>query len=204
MLTVNKNIKDIARVRYFEMLPNFKNEQTQKFTNIILTLITISLFGMFAINPTLSTIAGLKKELADNEFVEHSLEEKIRNVSILQQKYADIQKDIPYVLDAIPERPEVPVLMAQIQSIAKNTNIRISNLQNLAVELFQQNIGEKKYYSYSFSLSGTGTFEDISAFFSKIVNMQRIISIDTFSIDKTGALTGDLKFSLQGLAYYKL
>ncbi|MEK7534155.1 MAG: type 4a pilus biogenesis protein PilO [Patescibacteria group bacterium] len=204
MFITNKNIKDITKARYFGALPNFKNEQTQKLTNIILTLITISLFGMFAINPTLSTIVRLKKELSDNEFVEHSLEEKIRNLSVLQQKHADIQEDIPYVLDSIPERPEVPLLLAQIQAIAKNTNVRIANLQNLAVELFRQNIGEKKYYSYSFSLSGSGNFEDISAFFSKIVNMQRIISIDTFSIDSTADKAGALRFSLRGLAYYKL
>lgn len=204
MLTTNKKVKDLTRVRYFEMLPNFKNDKTQKFTSIILTLVAISLFGMFAINPTLSTIAKLKKELADNEFVARSLEEKIRNLGILQQKYADIQEDIPYALDSIPKTPEVPLLMAQIQSIAKKTNIHISNLQNLAVELFKQNVEEKKYYQYAFSLSGTGTFEDISTFLSQIVSMQRIISIDTFSIDKTAERTGALRFSLQGSAYYKL
>ena len=204
MITPKKNIRDITKVRYLEMLPNFKNEQTQRFTSIILTLITISLFGMFAINPTLSTIVKLRKELVDNEFVEHSLEEKIRNLGILQQEYVAIQEDIQYALDSIPKTPEVPLLMAQIQSVARNTNIHISNLQNLAVELFQKNSGEKKYYSYSFSLSGTGTFEDISTFFSKVVNMRRIISIDTFSIDKTADKTGALRFSLQGTAYYKI
>lgn len=203
MFTTNKN-KDIPIIRHLEILPSFKNQQTQKFTNIILTLITISLFGMFAINPTLSTIVKLKKELTDSEFAEKSLEEKTKNLTILQQKYADIQEDIPYALSAIPYRPEVPLLMAQIQSIAHNTNVHISNLQNLAVELFKENIGEQKYYSYSFSISGNGTFESISTFFSKIVNMQRIISIDTFSIDKTADKTGALRFNLQGLAYYKL
>lgn len=204
MLTTKKYIKDITRVRYFEMVPNFKNEQTQKFTTIILTLIAISLFGMFAINPTLSTIAKLKKELADSELVELSLQEKIKNLQILQKEYVGIQSDMTYITDAIPNSPKVALLMAQIQSIAQNTNIHISNLQNLAVELFQQNVSEKKYYQYAFSLSGTGTFEDISTFLSKIVNMQRIISIDTFSIDKTADKTGALRFSLQGLAYYKL
>jgi len=202
MLAKNKNIKEPTRVRYVEMFSIFKNEQNQKLTNIVFTLIAISLFGMFAINPTLSTIVKLKKELTDNKFVVHSLEEKIKNLSTLRQKYVDIQEDIQYALDAVPERPEVPLLMAQIQSVAKNTNIRISNLQNLAVELFGK-AQEKKHYSYSFSLNGSGNFEDISAFFSKIVNMQRVVSISTFSIDKAEDKTGALRFSLQGTAYYK-
>lgn len=204
MLTRNKNIKNFSRIKYFELVSNFKNKQTQKFTNIILTLISVSLFGAFAINPTLTTIVKLKKELSDDEFAQNNLEEKIRNLSILQQKYVAIEDDIPYALDAIPDSPQVPYLMAQIQSVAKNANIHLSNLQNLAVELFKQNVPEKKYYQYSFSLSGTGSFENISAFFSKLVNMQRIVSISTFSIDKTADKTGDLRFSLQGLAYYKL
>lgn len=204
MIKIKKNITDIRKIRYLEILPDFKNEQAQKFTNIILTLIAISLFGIFAINPTLSTIAKLKKELKDNEFVDRSLQEKLTNIVILQKKYVEIQDDIQYAFDAIPTRPEVPLLMAQIQSIAHNTNVHISNLQNLQVELFKQNVGEKKYYSYSFSLGGLGTFEDISAFISKIVNMQRVVSIDTFSIDKTADKNGALRFSLQGLAYYKL
>lgn len=203
MASLHKNVKDLTRHKYFAKLPNFKNQQTQKFTSVIFTLIAISLLGLFAINPTISTIVKLKKELADDEFVERSLQEKIRNLSILQQKYANLQEDISYVLDAIPNKPSVPPLLAQIQSVAKNTNIRISNLQNLTVELFKQDLGEKKDYSYSFSVNGSGTFDDISAFLSKIVNMQRIISISTFSIDKTGDATGSLRFNLQGLAYYK-
>ena len=205
MLNANKKVKakDSITTKYIEFIPNFKNEKTQKFTNIILTLIAISLFGLFAINPTLSTIAKLKKELSDDEFVEHSLQEKINNLNILQKRYTDVQNDLPYTLDSIPKSPQVPILMAQIQSIAQSSNITLSNLQNLAVELFKENSVDKKYFSFSFAVTGTGTFENIATFLSRLVNMQRIINIDTLSIDKTSDKTGALRFSLQGLAYYK-
>ena len=203
MLTTTKKVKDLTKIKYLEVIPNFRNQKTQKFTSVVLTLVALSLFGLFAINPTLSTIAKLKKELADDEFVEHSLQEKISNLNILQEKYTKIQDDIVYALNAIPNNPQVPFLMAQIQSVAQNSNVHLSNLQNLTVELFKEAPIDKKYFSFSFSFSGTGTIENIATFLSSLTNMQRVISIDTFSIDKTADKTGALRFSLQGLAYYK-
>lgn len=199
----NVNIKNFTKSRYFAMLPYLQNEKTKKLTSIILTLTFVAIFGIFAISPTVSTIIKLKKELADKQSIEKSLQEKIKNLSILQERYAEIGVDIPYVLDAIPDKPQVALLMSQIQSIARDTNITISNLQNLAVELFSQNIGGEQHFSYSFSVSGTGSFQNIIAFLSQLVNMQRIINVDTLSIDKAAEGVGGLKFSLQGEALYK-
>lgn len=199
----SKNTKDLSRNKYFEILFSFKEERAQKFTSVVLTLIAISILGLFAINPTLSTIAKLKKELSDSELIDNKLQEKITNLSILQQKYSALQIDIPDILDSIPKTPDIPLLMAQIQSIGQDSSIYINSLQNFQVELFRQNGASKKYSSYSFLLSGTGSYESISSFMSKIINMQRIISIDTFSISKTADKTGFLGFTLRGLAHYK-
>lgn len=199
----NANIKSFTKSRYFAMLPAFQNEKTKKLTRIILTLTFVAIFGIFAINPTVSTIIKLKKELTDKQSVEMKLQEKIKNLSLLQEQYVQIQEDIPYVLDAMPDKPQVALLMAQIQSVAANTNISLSNLQNLAVELFNQNIGaENQHLSYSFSVSGTGSLQEIIAFLSELVIMQRILTVDTVSLDQTGTRE-TLRFSLQGTAYYK-
>lgn len=200
----NTKIKNFTKSRYFAMLPYFQDEKTKKLTSIILTLTAVIMFGIFAINPTISTIIKLKKELADKQSVEKSLQEKIKNLSVLQERYAEIGGDIPYVLDAIPDKPQIALLMSQIQSIAGTTSITISNLQNLAVELFSQNIGgEQQHFSYSFSVSGTGSFHNIIAFLSELVSMQRIVNVDTLSIDKAAEAVGGLKFSLQGSSFYK-
>lgn len=203
-ITKTKNVKDLTRLKYLAVLPNFKDQQTQKLTSIIFTMIAISLFGIFAINPTISTIVKLRKQLVDNRFVEQGLEEKIKNLNVLAQKYTGIQNDAKYVLDAIPTNPKSPLLMAQIQSIADETDITLSNLQNLAVDLFKEiPNSQTQHYSYSFSINANGKLEDITAFLSRIVIMQRIINIDNFSINQTTDKDGLLSFTLQGTAFYK-
>lgn len=198
----NKIFRDLPKLRYFEGLVDFQKEKTQQFSAIVLTLIALSLFGLFAINPTLGTIAKLKKELKDAQFVDQRLSEKIKNLSTLQQKYSQIQTDVPVVLSSLPKSPEVPLLLAQIQSIAENSNIRIETLQNFQVELFKPQSVDQKYHSYSFSLSGVGSFENISKFLSSITSMQRIANIEVFSINKTPK-EELLRVTLQGIAYYK-
>lgn len=198
-------IPTASKRRYFEKMPDFAKERTQKFVNIVFTLFTLSFFGLFAINPTLATIVKLKKELADNERVDKELQQKITNLSSLQEKYSLIQNDIPLVLSAVPKIPEIPLLMAEIQAVAQVYNIQIDSFQSFTVELFKEEGGgkDKQHYSYSFSLSGTGVYQNIASFLSRIVNMQRIVVIDTFVIDRTKEKGRGLKFSLQGLAYYK-
>src|SRR3989344_8503364 len=98
---INKN-------KYFEYLPDLKKEKTQKYSSIIFSLISLSFFGLFAINPTLSTIAKLKKELSDAKFVDSELAEKIANLSSLQEKYNIVEQDIPFVLAAVPKNPQIP------------------------------------------------------------------------------------------------
>lgn len=199
IVNVFENIKNS---KYFELLPDFQNEKAQKFTSLVLSIVALSFLGLFAINPTLSTIARLNKELADNKRTDQQLQQKISNLSILQQKYGSLQDDIPFVLSSIPGNSDAPSLLSQLQSVAKSTNLTITSLQSFQVEAVGSNTTNKKYSSYSFSFSGNGSYEDISRFISTLLNMQRIISIDNFSISRSNQ-PELLQITLRGTAYFK-
>jgi len=194
--------KNIKNSKYFELLPDFKNEIAQKFTSFVLTLVALSFLGLFAINPTLSTIARLRKELSDNKITDQQLQDKITNLAILQQKYNSLQNDIPSVLASVPNNPDVPLFLAQLQSVIDNTNLIITSLQSYQVETVNPKAANKKYSSYSFSFSGNGSYENISRFISTLLNMQRIISIENFSIGKSNQ-PGLLQLTLRGTVYFK-
>ncbi len=192
-----ENIKFAA---YLQFLPDFKEERVQKFTTLVLTLVALSFFGIFAINPTISTIVKLQKELADNNFVDQKLQQKISNLTTLQQKYTALQNDMPFILAAIPKTTQIPLLAAQIQSVAKNSNTDIQNFQTFQVEV-ENPTSKKTYSSFSFSLSAEGNYDNLSNFLQNISSMQRIVSIDILSlIKKTGG--GGLLLTLKGRAFF--
>ena len=197
--------KNIIKIKYFPKLPYLSQERSQKFFAIVLTLLALSFFGFFAINPTVSTIVKLRKEVSDSEFVYKELETKIKNLSILRKQYSSMQTDLPVVTDGITTQPDVHLLFAQVQGAAQKSNIKLSKLQNFEIEILKNNktLG-KKYYSYSFAIAGSGPFENISDFVSTITNMQRIIDIDIFSISSAAEQSNQpLEFNIQGTAFFK-
>jgi Tfp pilus assembly protein PilO len=207
MVIIPKNwLKNLQKNKYLQLLPDFKEEKARKFITLILTLLTLSFFGIFAIGPTLSTISKLQKELEDNRLVENKLKQKINNLSVLQQKYADLQGSLQDVYDTVPKTPEVAVFIGQIEKLTQDNNVNITNLQTFQVEAVSKgNNVLKRYSSFNFNLSIEGDYENISSFLDQLTNMQRIVSLDTLSINniydrQKGAI---LRLSIKGTAYFK-
>lgn len=199
-----KNLKKDEYHKYLELMPDFKQEKTQKYITIALTLIASIVLGIFALGPTLSTIASLQKQLEDDTFVEQKLREKINNLSVLQQKYASLEKDLPVINDALPKTSQIPLLTAQVQAIANESNVRITNYQTFEAEVSHQAVSTKKFASYNFTVTTQGTYQDMTVFLDKIVNFQRIVAIDSITITKVAGLnTTDLKLTVKGIAYFK-
>lgn len=200
---LNKVQKD-EFLKYLELMPDFKQEKTQKFTTIALTLIASIVLGVLAINPTLSTIANLQKQLGDDKFVEQKLQEKINNLSILQEKYAAVQPDLDSINNAIPQTPEITTLLGQIQAVAKDSNLSIVSLQTFQVDVPPAIVSSGNYSSFDFSISVGGKYQDMLSFIQELSDIQRIIVIDnaTFSKNVDDNNPG-LNLAIKGTVYYK-
>lgn len=169
--------------KYLKDLPIWENKKNQAFSTLVFTLVACSIFGFFAISPTLSTIAHLKKELKDNKLVDQKLDQKISNLGILQNKYSVLREDLQVVDLAIPEKPDAPLFIAQMQALTKENNLNLKALQVNEVELTKPSktsIG--KYFSFAFSIDASGNFSNISDFIFSLISLERITAIDTVNI----------------------
>lgn len=204
---MKKIFKNIKYEKYYkDILPYLKKDRNQQYLGIILTFTATIFFALFAINPTLSTIARLRKEVMDSKLVDQKLSEKINNLSLLSSAYQDIKDDIPFVIDAIPTQPEAPTLVAQIQSIAKNSEVLISGLSISPVSLVAKD--STKSSAFTFEFSAKGNFEKINKFISDLVDMQRIVFIDRISISRSNSESesksdNNLDTNIKGSVYFK-
>lgn len=198
-------IASLIKKNYLKIIPSLKKEKTQQYSTLVLTLLAFSIFAIFAINPTISTIAELKKELADNKVVDEKLQDKIKNLGILQNKFMELKEDLFAVDAAMPKNPQAPLLTGQIQSLAKENNITIDRLQIFEVEMARTGEAPKtNYFAFSFLFDGEGSYKNISTFISSLVSFDRIVNLDTVSVTKTGEVRSDLyRLSLRGTAYFK-
>lgn len=202
MLSGKNVFLHLQKSKYWEMLPNLKEEKTKNFTTLILTLVALSFFGFFAISPTLSTIAQLRRQIGDNEFVNKKLEEKIQNLSLLQREYGLLEKDFPIVFAGVPQAPSAPLLVGQIQFLALESSLAITRLQVFQVELSQKT-DKNEPSSFAFSLETQGTTPQLTNFLNSLLRFERIITLENISLAKSSDKEEVLKLDLKGRAYFK-
>src|SRR5215469_6686309 len=95
-----ENLSAIRYREYLKLLPNMQEEKTRSFVTLILTFAALSFFGIFAINPTLTTIANHEKQISDDTQVDQQLKTKINNLSSLEQQYNLLGNDLTNILSA--------------------------------------------------------------------------------------------------------
>jgi len=189
---------------YIHSLPSFKEEKVQSFATVILTLIAICLFGFFAIAPTLGTISQLKKTLNDDKFLADSLQTKITNMSQLQDQYNTLSSQLPTLYAAIPKTPNTSVLSGKIRTLAANSRLTILQLNISGVEV----ASSKKPISVLTPIGIVATFqgsqEDFETFTKKLVNIDRIITLDGVGTSRIKTQEGIVyQLNIRATAYYR-
>jgi Tfp pilus assembly protein PilO len=185
----NIRMKDFTKERYLAMtkaFPRMQQEQTQAYFMLSLTFISLSFLGVFAINPTLTTIFELNKKLEDSKFVDQALKTKMANLSALHDKYAALQSDWPKVNAAVPNNPQTAYLLGQMQAIAEDTGVKVVDLQSFEVELTKQSEGTLKESSYVYSVSVTGDTPQLVEFLQAVTSFDRVIGIESVILTDEG------------------
>lgn len=180
-----------------------RKENTRLITTLVLTFLALSFFGIFAINPTLTTIVELQKQLEDSEFTHQQLTTKISNLSTLQQKYIALQNDLSVVEDAIPKNAAATKLTGQIHTLTSQSNLTVRNMRIAEVTLTGGgNPNAPNGLSYIFTLEATGSYEDMMAFAENVATFNRIVTVEAISIGRD-TRTEDLVLNMRGRQYFK-
>lgn len=197
-----ENLSATKYREYLKILPNVEHDHTHAFIMLALTFASLSFFGLFAINPTLSTIANLEKQVADNKQVDKELSAKIRNLSALQQEYNVMGADLINIYNAVPKNTEVPLLSAQIASLAKKHSLNLTTYRVAEVQLVS-NKPLKKTSSFIFTLQAQGDYNNMLAFSKELANISRLITVESMEIGRDQK-TDNLVLTLRGRQYFKL
>lgn len=196
-----ENLSATKYREYLKLLPNLQQEQAQSLVTLILTFAALCFFGIFAINPTLTTIANLKKQLSDDTQVNQELQTKINNLSSLEQQYNQLGPNLTNILSAVPQNADTALLSAQIAALLKKHNLTVSSYRIDEVELAALP-KLLKTQSFVFSLQAQGNYNDMLSFASELDKINRIITVETMEIGRDSQ-TNALTLTIRGREYFK-
>ena len=186
-----------------KFFPQLKSERAQNYATMVLTLLAVSLFGIFAISPTVSTIVNLNKQIADDQTVYQALQQKSINLASLDQTYNQLGSDLDYVNQAVPENPLATQLLGKIQAAATQNNVKLTSIQAANIAIPSLAASPVLPDSYDLNISAEGNISDLQNFLSTLISLDRIITITSIDISNTQTKDAATTLSVQAQTYYK-
>jgi Tfp pilus assembly protein PilO len=193
--------------RYFSKIKNFYSQKkVQVYSQIILSLFTVSFFTFFAIRPTLVTIAKLIKDVEDKKIVVNKLDQKIQALNLAQAEYHLISDKIYLLNQALPANADLAQLIRQVETLAQRDQVKIKSTNFEAAVLKDNTAGTKstatakkdKLKEISFNLVVAGDYPSLKKFFDDLAQLRRLVFISPFQyhakeINKTDIVSLTLK-----------
>lgn len=200
--------------RYYQSIEQVAAKpQARAYTTAIFSFLAVSLFGWYAIRPTLQTILTLQKEIEDNRLINTQMEEKISKLIEAHTTYQNIHDDLPYVAQALPPAPDVLTVIGQIRNIALISGASISAITSSSAPILSKDetaptrpvatktIPNRKVKSVQLSVTLMGTFDSLREIIADVLSMRRIITIESIGITPNRE-TQQLKLVMRGSAHY--
>lgn len=191
--------------RYFTYIkPITKMPIVKTYGSLMITLIGMLIFILFAIKPTTETILVLQKKLADSNEVLTKVNQKAQNLSLGKKNYDDLGPNVKKTIqDAIPDNAELKTVVSEIEMSVKENSATISALQiqPLTIEKKDPQVFTNKLDELTFTANIEGEYPSLLNILQAITKSPRIISIDNLNF--TSLNEGEsLLMSISAKAYY--
>jgi hypothetical protein len=194
-----------------------KREDIRNYVELILNLVAISVFSLFAIKPTAITIIDLNKQIKAKEETIQKMNTKIKNLQQAQNFIDQERSSIDLLDKAIPKEPQAEEFIHSLGGIATLNNLTIKNIGTESITILgtPQEVNKSDLNlpegtnMVTFSASFTGKFTDLDEFIKKLENFLRPVEFKQLSInkpqEKEGEKTEDLTLGITiDAPYYQL
>ncbi|WAM24809.1 type 4a pilus biogenesis protein PilO [Myxococcus sp. NMCA1] len=140
--------------------------------------LTVGNFFMFiqpteeAIKSQISQRRKLDMELADKSEIAQNLNERRREMDVLEQKLSE-------ALTELPEQRDIEELLAQINDIGKKSGLEISS-----VTPDKETVGGGDFFArIPIKMTVSGNYHEIALFLQEMANMRRIVNVNNIKLD---------------------
>lgn len=195
--------------RYYQSLSEIsKVPRTKTYSTVIFFFLVVSLFGWYAIRPTVQTILYLRREITDNEKVNKTMDDKINVLIQTQAAYEAVVSKLPILAAAIPADPSIIALASQIQNMTHDQTASLSAVQISAVPVGDTS-KEPKPVSIPFSFTVTGTYQQVTTVLRQLNELRRIVTVDSIVFSQPKETKGEptkaiLQLTIKALSYFAL
>lgn len=174
--------------------------------------IYISLFAIFALLvaiililvPSIGGLFTLYNEVEAAKKTDQSLKNKLTDLSRAEASYLSVKDSIELVSLALPENPDIPRFIKNMEDIASKSAVKIDSIQLADVLLSQSSSSAelKSNQAVVFSTTLAGDYTNLKNFVSRLEKLVRTSAVSGISFT-TKSETGDsLTISISAKTFY--
>ena len=112
---------------------------------------------------------GLDRQLAEKQEIAQNLNERRREMDILEQKLAE-------ALTELPEKKDIDELLAQLNDIGKKSGLEIARVEPAG------EVPATFFAKIPIKMSVSGNYHEIAMFMQEIANMRRIVNVNNIKL----------------------
>jgi hypothetical protein len=198
------------KVLFLNIQSTYQNHPDLKiYLELLLSLITISFFGILALKPTALAISDLLVKIKNRKETLALMQNKIATLQSAQKNLNEQSAILPLLEIAIPSNPKPEEFIRQIQGLAEKNS---TNISGFSIEESPLKGGAPKTSSpqttspfaegasaTNFSGTITGSYANLFSFLQDLENLRMPIYISSFNLGtakKTDNTEGEIKLSL--------
>lgn len=159
-----------------------KREDIRAYIGILLSLVTVSFFGIFALRPTLTTIGELVSQINTQHQTLDSLNQKIKNLGIAKTNLQKVKADLVVLDQAIPNTADPHLVVRQMEILATREGVAPANISIGKTNILGATTDELQDYPFSFTFQGDA--EKVLSFLNNLKSLRRIIALDEVTINR--------------------
>jgi type IV pilus assembly protein PilO len=118
----------------------------------------------------------------------------VTNMAQFEKELADLERHLARALRRLPDSKELPVLLTDISSIAKDAGLELKTFDP------GQDVARDFYAEVPIEVEFSGHFHDIARFFDRISRLPRIVNIQTLEIETHGESSAETLLRVRGEA----
>lgn len=167
-----------------------ERRDVRAYLEILLSLATISIFAIFALRPTLLTIAELTQDIDSKEETIQQLDSKIESLVTAENVFAEQRRNVDLLNQAVPNKPSPDELLIQIQGAAARypsltiTGFAVDSVVLIGNHPQQASLSEgipENALSLTFSINAKSQYLVLADFLSDLESMLRPVHFDSIS-----------------------
>lgn len=192
--------------RYYRM------PAVQTSLTLVLSLFVVSFFLVFALRPTIISIATLKKNIAESQKTLKTLDTKVASLQKASKELDQIKPFLPTLNKEIPnDGAQYSPLVVAVEGLAVQTGVQLESESVGPTLLFSRLLSpfvpnkSQNIIMLPFTVRVIGRYPNVYDFLSKLVALERIIMVDTVTISREASSKnsdGIVALNISGNTYY--